>query len=81
MAKYDWYDPNTKAKKIEIGTTNLTGADVKFSTLGLGITRYFSSNLKVLAYYAIVHNEETLLPKFASDIEDNIFTLRMQLRF
>jgi hypothetical protein len=81
MAKYDWYDPNTKAEKQEIGTTNLTSADIKFSTLGFGITRYFSGNLKVLAYYDVVRNENTLLPGFTSDIKDNVFTLRMQVRF
>lgn len=81
MAKYDWYDPNTKAKGKEIGTTNLTGADVKYSTFGFGLTRYFSENLKVLAYYAIVRNETTALPEFSSDIKDNVFTLRIQMRF
>jgi hypothetical protein len=81
MAKYDWYDPNTKAQKKEIGATNLTSADIKFSTLGVGLTRYFSGNLKVLAYYDMVRNENTLLPGFTSDIRDNIFTLRMQVRF
>lgn len=81
MAKYDWYDPNSKAEKKEIGTTNLTSADIKFSTLGLGLTRYFSDNLKLLAYYDIVRNENTLLPGFTSDIKDNVFTLRMQVRF
>jgi hypothetical protein len=81
MAKYDWYDPNTKAEKKEIGATNLSSADIKFSTLGFGITRYFTGNLKVLAYYDIVRNENTLLPGFTSDSRDNIFTLRMQVRF
>lgn len=82
MAKYDWYDPNTKVEKKEIGATNLTSADIKFSTFGFGITRYFSSgNLKILAYYAMVQNENTALSGFTSDIKDNIFTLRMQLRF
>lgn len=81
MAKFDWYDPNTKAGGKEIGTTNLTSADVKFSTLGFGVTRYFTDNLKMLAYYSVVRNEHTLLPGFTSDIEDNVFTLRMQMRF
>lgn len=82
MAKYDWYDPNVKVKNKEIGTTNLTAADIKFSTLGVGLTRYFSSgNLKILAYYDFVRNESTFLQGFTSDIRDNIFTLRMQLRF
>lgn len=81
MAKYDWYDPNTKVEKKEIGATNLTSADIKFSTLGIGLTRYFTDNLKVLAYYDIVRNENTVLPGFTSDSKDNIFTLRMQVRF
>jgi hypothetical protein len=81
MAKYDWYDPNTRVKDNEIGVANLTAADIKFSTLGIGITRYFTSNLKVLVYYDIVRNEKTALPGFTSDVKDNIFTARMQVRF
>ncbi len=81
MAKYDWYDPNLKAKGKEIGNTNLTSTDIKFATLGLGLTRYFSENLKVLAYYAIVKNETTVLPGYTSDMPDDVFTLRIQLRF
>jgi len=81
MAKYVWYDPNVKAKGKEIGATNLTEADIRFSTLGFGITRYFSDNLKVLAYYDLVKNENTLVTGFDSDIRDNIFTLRMQVKF
>ena len=83
MAKYDWYDPNAKVEKVEIGKTgtNLTSADIKFSTIGLGLTRYFTGNLKILAYYDIVRNETTTLTGFTKDIKDNIFTLRIQLRF
>lgn len=82
VAKYDWYDPNLKAKGREIGMTNLSGGDIKFSTFGFGLTRYFySGTLKLLAYYAIVRNELTTLPGFTSDAKDDVFTLRMQLRF
>jgi len=83
MIKYDWYDPNTKVSENEIGKTgtNLTSTDIKFSTLGIGLTRYFSGHLKFLAYYDIVRNEKTALTDFDSDSNDNIFTIRMQLRF
>lgn len=81
MAKYDWYDPNTEAEKKEIGVSNLTAADIRYFTYGFGLTKYFTDKLKVLAYYAIVKNETTSLNGFASDIKDNVFTLRMQLRF
>ncbi|HEX6335234.1 MAG TPA: porin, partial [Flavisolibacter sp.] len=83
MAKYDWYDPNTKVSGTEIGAagTNLTPADIRYSTIGVGFTHYFTDHLKLLFYYDMVENEKTQLPGFVSDIKDNIFTCRMQLRF
>lgn len=83
MVKYDWYDPNTKVAADGIGKTgtNLTAADIRFNTLGVGLTRYFTGNYKVLVYYDIVRNEKTQLPGFTEDIRDNVFTLRFQLRF
>ena len=81
--KYDWYDPNTNVAETEIGKagTNLTVADIKFSTLGVGMTRYFSDNLKLLAYYSLVRNEATSLTGFTNDLPDDVFTFRIQIRF
>ncbi len=83
VAKYDWYDPNTKVSKKEIGKsgTNLTAADVKFTTFGFGVTYYFTNNLKALAYYDWVQNEQTSLTGFMQDIKDNVLTLRIQMKF
>lgn len=83
MLKYDWYDPNRLASAADIGKsgTNFTAADIKYNTLGLGLTRYFSGNLKILAYYAFVRNEKTALAGYGEDVPDDVFTLRMQLRF
>lgn len=83
MVKYDWYDPNTKVKAADIGklATNFSIADIKFSTLGFGITRYMNPNLKVLLYYDWVENEKTALTGYTGDLKDNIFTCRMQVRF
>ena len=83
MIKYDWYDPNKKVSDSEIGKggTNLTVADIKFSTLGIGFTRYIKSNLKILGYYDFVRNEKTGLAGYSGDIKDNIFTFRIQMRF
>lgn len=83
VVKYDWYDPNTKVSGEQIGKagTNLTETDIKYSTLGAGLTRYFSDNLKLLAYYSFVRNEKTALTDYAIDLPDNVFTFRMQLRF
>jgi hypothetical protein len=83
MVKYDWYDPNTKVKTTQIGNpaSNLTPADIKYVTLGTGITHYISENLKVLVYYDWVQNESTAVEGYTSDVMDNVFTCRLQLRF
>ena len=81
--KYDWYDPNTDVAGKELGQqgTNLTGADVKFSTLGFGVTRYLNANLKVVLYYDWVQNETTGLSSYTNDIKDNVLTCRLQFAF
>ena len=83
VLKYDWYDPNTEVQNKEIGkaATNLTAADIKFTTLGMGITRYINENLKLVLYYDRVWNEETLLTDYTQDIKDNVFTCRLQMSF
>ncbi len=83
LLKYDWYDPNTKVSKTEIGETgtNLTPADIKYSTLGVGYAYYFNEHTKLVAYYEFVKNESTLLPGYTADLEDNILTVRVQFRF
>ncbi len=88
IVKYDWYDPNTDVEKDEIGkkvtsnakATNAT--DVKYSTLGLGLSYRWDANVKVTAYYDVVTNEESAnLKGFDKDLKDNVFTLRLQVRF
>ena len=83
LIKYDWYDPNTKVSSHELGKpgTNLTIADVKFSTLGVGYAHYFNDHIKIILYYDFVKNELTQLPGYTSDQKDNIFTCRLQFRF
>ena len=83
LVKYDWYDPNTKVETDDIGKsgTNLTVADIKYSTWGIGYAHYFNDHVKIILYYEFVKNEITQLPGFTSDQKDNIFTCRLQFRF
>ncbi|MEO7983386.1 MAG: porin [Bacteroidota bacterium] len=83
VVKYDWYDPNIKAEKTAIGKngTNLTAADIKYSTLGIGYVYYFNSQTKLTLYYDIVKNESTNISGAAADQKDNVFTCRLQFRF
>jgi hypothetical protein len=83
LVKYDWYDPNEKVEDEEIGKvgTNLTAADIKFSTLGVGYVLQFNPQIKFILYYDFVKNELTQLNGFTSDAKDNILTCRLQFRF
>lgn len=83
IIKYDWYDPNISVLGNQVGKPggNLSGADVKFSTLGFGYIHYINENLKLAFWYDKVSNEKTQLPGFTSDVKDDIFTCRMQFRF
>jgi len=83
LLKYDWYDPNSKVEGNQIGKTgtNLTPADIKYSTLGVGFLHYFNDNIKIVLYYDFVKNENTQLPGYTSDIKDNVLTCRLQFRF
>jgi hypothetical protein len=83
VIKYDWYDPNIKVARHDIGkaSANFTSGDIKYTTWGFGLTHYFAENIKFLVYYDKVMNEKTALAGFTEDAKDNVFTFRMQLRF
>lgn len=83
IIKYDWYDPNINVKKNDIGAagSNLTAANIKYTTLGVGYINYITDNVKLVVYYDRVWNEKTLLSGFTSDVDDNVFTCRLQFRF
>ena len=82
IAKYDWYDPNTEVSGSQIDdAAHFSEADIKYSTLGLGMAHIFNENLKILVYYDMVRNEKTMLDGFTGDVKDNVFTWRIQFRF
>ncbi|MEG1554580.1 MAG: hypothetical protein RRZ64_06465 [Rikenellaceae bacterium] len=96
VTQFDYYDPNreTNARKIEESSfahqdlvntkyAKANGADMAYTTLGLGLYYKFCKNiLAVSAYYDIVWNEKCdVIPEFKSNIKDNVFTLRLQCAF
>ncbi|MBB5285471.1 hypothetical protein HNQ92_003628 [Rhabdobacter roseus] len=78
--KYDWYDPNTAVAGQSLGE-GFTGADVTFRTLGMGYNYYINDNLRLMLWYDRVKNEETRLPGYTQDLDDDVFTCRLQFRF
>ncbi len=83
LVKYDWYDPNSKVRKADVGKngTNLTSADIRYSTWCFGYTYHFNPQTKVIFCYAFVSNEATSLPGYTRDQPDDVFTCRLQFRF
>ncbi len=97
VVRYDVIDPNTDVSGSGIGKAGTgTGvADVAFSTIGFGGIYHWSGNLKFVAYYDIVTNENANFPAFTdaaktkanplavwnSDLNDNVFTFRAQVKF
>jgi hypothetical protein len=83
VVKYDWYDPNTYVTGMDIGAagSDLSSANIKYSTLGFGYINYLTDNVKIVIYYARVWNEKTQLSGYTSDISDDVMTFRLQFRF
>lgn len=91
VVKYDVYDPNTDVEGTEVApvvnlnenTTNtyMNAADIKFSTWGFGYNVRIAANVKLMAYYEIVKNEETLIKGYSQDVKDNVLTIRAQFKF
>ncbi len=83
VIKYDVYDPNVNISGSQVGApgSGTTLADIRYNTLGIGWNYQWDSNIKISAYYAIVHNESTLLNEYTKDIKDNVLTIRAQYKF
>ncbi len=83
LMAYDVYDPNTDVNENQIGSSgnNTTAGDIKFSTLGYGITYGINARLKLTIYNEHVVNKATQLNSFSSDIKDDVFTTRLQYRW
>lgn len=81
--KYDWYDPNTKLSKEQIGTTSTLQSvgDIKFSTMSFGYNYYMTENTKIMFWYDVIRNEHTSVAGYETDLRDNVFTCRVQFKF
>ncbi len=83
LIAYDAYDPNTDVNESEIGLSanHTTAGDIKFSTLGYGLTCSINSRLKLTIYNEHIVNKSTQLSSYMSDLKDDVFTTRLQYRW
>ncbi|WP_231427440.1 porin [Pedobacter sp. Leaf250] len=80
--KYDWYDPNSKVKGMDISAARgLSAADVRFDTFGFGLLHHFNPHFKAVLYYDVIKNETTQIQDYQDDRKDNVLTLRTQFYF
>lgn len=84
VAKYDEFDPNTDIS----GSAITNSADMKYITYGVGLVYHLDKNVKFMAYYDKVKNENTMVPftkdkteYFDKDVNDDVFTFRIQYKF
>jgi hypothetical protein len=76
----------TKYASAPIATTG--AADIKYTTLGMGVMYRWNSSVRLTVYYDIVKNEKTsyivnasTLKDYSKDRTDNVLTLRLQYKF
>lgn len=82
ILKYDWYDPNSKVKGMDISSNKgLSAADVRFDTFGFGFLHHFNPHFKAVLYYDVIKNESTQIEGYTADRKDNVLTLRTQFYF
>ena len=82
VVKYDFYNPNTKVSKNDIGLKRTGKGDIAYQTTGLGLLWKINNNLRTTAYYEFVKNETSKnLIGYDKDIKDDVFTLRLQYKF
>ena len=82
VGKYDWYDPNTKISKDDVGQGGTTLADLSQNTLGFGAIWYMNVALRLTGYYEINRNEKSAnVEGMTKDLKNDLFTLRLQYKF
>ena len=95
--KYDWYDPNKDVKGDDIASSAIelpkgykatNAVDLTYNTIGVGWAYRWNAHVKLSAYYDFVRNETSshltnsnALKDFSKDVEDDVFTLRLQYKF
>lgn len=78
--KFDFYNPNTSVKQIDLTTSNhFNATDVEYSTFGFGYSFIPYNWFKLMIWYDHVVNASTGITGFRSDYgKDDVLTIRTQ---
>jgi phosphate-selective porin len=82
VVKFDFYDPDTKISRDEVGVNSSGKADLWQNTLGIGALWHINQSLRMQAFFEFNNNEKTMnVAGMNENVNDNIFTLRLQYKF
>lgn len=82
VVKFDWYDPNTKVSKDEIGLNHTGSGDIAYDTWGFGLLWRINKSLRLQTYYDLIKNETSShLASYETNRKDNVLTVRLQYKF
>lgn len=81
VLKYDWYDPNIKVSKNEVGLNGTGKADALQTTVGVGALWRINNSLRLQAYYEFNDYQSSNNLASLDAIESNVFTMRLQYKF
>lgn len=82
VVKYDWYHPNLKVAKEDLGLNGTGIGDLAYQNSGIGLLLKVNPNLKVTAYYEVISNQRAPnLQGYDKQVKDDVFTLRLQYKF
>ncbi|MFW6244814.1 MAG: porin [Fibrobacterota bacterium] len=76
VAKYDVYLPNNEINQSDKGI-----ADMTYTTIGGGLVYQLDENIRFWAYYDRIRNEAVNASPFSADVNDNVFTFRIQYKY
>ena len=74
VAKYDYYDPNTKLSGDAVAKS-----DLNYKTVTLAWQHYLNDFIRITLQYEMPKNETNTA--YASDFKDNTFSVRIQAKF
>ncbi len=83
VLRYDYFDPNRDLSGSEVSFQFSQTADQRYSTLGIGAIYHWDENVKFVAYLDKVSNEDITDSQgiFSKELEDDVFTFRVQYKF
>ena len=83
VLKYEWFDPNSLVSgKQLLKSNNFSGSDIKYEAIGYGLNIMLSENIKLMCYYNNVKNEIAgNIQDYNRNLKDDIYTVRLQLKF